>query len=235
LGGDSNNLVACKAFYCGTTAGNYHGFYICGYDNTFTACEAQDNYQSGFYGDYSGDPTYGTVNTTLINCLADDNGQAANATYSKGYQLVGVQYWTIVGGKAINRPYGSNWQNYGVSIEGASSNVQVTDVLFFGNNTSPVNQGSSSQPIRIRNCSGYNPHTVSAPAFPASTGSYTNTSGVDIYAYITNGVGTMTTSVGGVTGPSFIASANGVVFIPAGAAFIPTYASGSPSWHFQGN
>jgi hypothetical protein len=80
IGGDSNHFIGCKAFWCGNIGGNNHGFYIQGWDNTFTACEAQDNYQSGFYGDYSGDSTYGSIATTFANCMADDNGQNAGNT-----------------------------------------------------------------------------------------------------------------------------------------------------------
>lgn len=290
IGGDSNHFIGCKAFWCGSNGANSHGFYIQGWDNTFTACEAQDNYQSGFYGDYSGDSTYGSVGATFANCMADDNGQNAGSTnathiavtsnvatitannnyypgavvliaglahtalngswvvasvspgggvnttftfavttanvasttdsgtvtganslitnvaltsnvatitannafivgmsvsifgltnstlngvwkvtgatsttftfartasnitsvadngiiraYSKGYQLVNAKYWTITGGKILNRPYASGvygpFQDYGVSLEGGAGYNTVANPLYFANLISNV-------------------------------------------------------------------------------------------------
>lgn len=108
----------------------------------------------------------------------------------------------------------------------------ICDNVFSG--TSPT-IGQSGTGNIVRNNPGYNPFTVTAPAFPATTVTYTNNTGVDVYAYVTNGTASMTTTVNGNTGPAIAASAVQIVFIPAGGTFVPTYASGSPSWIFQGN
>jgi hypothetical protein len=82
---------------------------------------------------------------------------------------------------------------------------------------------------------GWNPATVTAPAFPATTVAYTNGTGVDLYAHILNGAAAMTTVVNGNTGPAIPITTHQTIFIPAGGTFTPTYASGSPTWVFQGN
>lgn len=88
----------------------------------------------------------------------------------------------------------------------------------------------------IRNNIPFNPANVSTPSFPSTTSTYTNATGIDVYAYVTNGVGSMSTVINGRTGPTLGASLSDIpIFIPAGGSFTPTYGSGSPSWVFQGN
>jgi hypothetical protein len=135
IGGANNWFTNCKSFYCGSSGGNTHGFYIVGYNNYFTGCQAQDNYQSGFYGDNTGDATYGSYGCTFDNCSADSNGQNGGSTYCRGWQVNGAKNWQITGGLAFNRPYGSYWQKYGISVQGTSSDTVINDVLFFGNVT----------------------------------------------------------------------------------------------------
>lgn len=76
---------------------------------------------------------------------------------------------------------------------------------------------------------------LTAPAFPATTATYTNATAYDLYAHILNGTSAMTTVVNGNTGPAIIASTHQTIFIPAGGTFVPTYGGGSPAWSFQGN
>ena len=124
---------------------------------------------------------------------------------------------------------------YGGTGSGGPTTIDVRAVncQFAG----PVNGGvgSLAATAYFRNCTGLNPATLVAPAFPATTVTYTNATGYDLYAYITNGAAAMTTKVNGNTGPSIAALGTMAVFIPAGGTFTPTYASGSPSWVFQGN
>jgi hypothetical protein len=141
VGGANCNYISCKAFYCGSTGTGY-GFQIVGYNNYFTRCEAQDNYQSGFYGDNTGDATYGSYGCTFVNCLADSNGQNGGAS-AVGFQINGSKEWQIIGGLCINRPYGSYWQSYGILVKGASAYTTISGMLFFGNKTSPINDTST--------------------------------------------------------------------------------------------
>jgi hypothetical protein len=78
-----------------------------------------------------------------------------------------------------------------------------------------------------------NAPVVTAPAFPATTVAVTNTTGVDVMAYILNGSAAMTViKVNGITtGLAPIATTgNASVYLPAGATFSATYASGTPTW-----
>lgn len=135
-GGANNHHINCKMFYCGTAGGNNHGFYILGYTNYWECCEAQDNYQSGFYGDQvGGDPTYKNFSQTFVNCVADSNGQNGGSTYCKGIQGIGVKQWQIIGGVFMNRPYGGFWQNDGISFETNATTNYVSGITAFGNNT----------------------------------------------------------------------------------------------------
>jgi hypothetical protein len=161
VGGANCNYISCKAFYCGNTGSGY-GFQVIGYNNYFTRCEAQDNYQSGFYGDNSGDATYGSFGCTFVNCLADSNGQNGGST-ALGYQINGSKQWQIIGGLCINRPYGSYWQNYGISMSGTAAFTTISGVTFIANNTSPIIDTSTG------------PNFVNAPNYSGSTASNTTT------------------------------------------------------------
>ncbi len=74
--------------------------------------------------------------------------------------------------------------------------------------------------------------TYSAPAFPASTVAVTNTSGVDVQAFITNGTSAITVITLGSTTPGMTIAANGTgtIKIPYGQKVAFTYAGGSPAW-----
>jgi len=78
------------------------------------------------------------------------------------------------------------------------------------------------------------PPTVTTPTFPATTVAATNTTGVNVMAYITNGVGAITVvKINGVTiggTPSIPASGFASILIPAGQTFTCTYSSGTPTW-----
>ena len=74
---------------------------------------------------------------------------------------------------------------------------------------------------------------VTAPTFPATTVAVSNTTGVDVVAYITNGAGAMTAiKVSGTNTGLGAAASTGfaTVYIPAGATFSCTYGSGTPTW-----
>jgi hypothetical protein len=74
---------------------------------------------------------------------------------------------------------------------------------------------------------------ITTPTFPATTVAVTNTTGVDVVAYILNGSAAMTVVKvnGTTTGLAPIATTgNATVYLPAGATFSATYASGTPTW-----
>lgn len=77
--------------------------------------------------------------------------------------------------------------------------------------------------------------TVATPSFPLTTATYTNTLGVTVIAYITNGAAAMSTVVNGNAGPTIAASGQLTLLLPPNGTFKPTYASGTPSWVFQGS
>lgn len=74
--------------------------------------------------------------------------------------------------------------------------------------------------------------TVTAPTFPATTVAAANTTGVDVIAYITNGSAAMSAIKINSTNTGLGAAISGfaTVYIPAGATFTCTYASGTPTW-----
>lgn len=135
-GGANNHHINCKMFYCGSAGGNTHGFNLVGYNNYWENCEAQDNYQSGFYGDISGgDPTYRNFGNTFVNCIADSNGQNGGSTYACGFQGIGVTQWQIIGGASMVRPYPSFTQRIGISWESGATSNYVAGVFLFSNTT----------------------------------------------------------------------------------------------------
>lgn len=88
-----------------------------------------------------------------------------------------------------------------------------------------------------RNNPGYNPVTVTTPAFPASGNAWTNTTTVDVLACIATGAGVTVSaiSIGGqATGLSMTANAALIVPVPALQTLTPTYAGGTPTWKLIG-
>lgn len=161
IGGANHHFVNCKTFYCGSIAGNNHGFYINGYNNYFTNCEAQDNYQSGFYLDATGDATYGARGNTFVNCIADSNGQALNAAYSAGWQIVNTPDTQIIGGVAMTRPYPSFTQVHGIRMTGTTTRTNVVG-MWFSANTNPWTDASSGTNYRSL-CTGQSTETSTVP------------------------------------------------------------------------
>lgn len=143
VGGANNHFTDCKTFYCGSAGGNNHGFYIVAYNNYFNNCEAQDNYQSGFYSANEGDATYGTQRNTLINCVADSNGQNGGTTYACGLQLIDCSNWQIIGGLYMTRPYPSFTQRKGISLQGTTTGTVTIGVKGTGNSSALYSDTSS--------------------------------------------------------------------------------------------
>jgi hypothetical protein len=151
IGGANCWFTNCKTFYCGSGGTGNYGYCVTGYNNYFEACQAQDNYYSGFYGDNSGDATYGAFGCTFVNCTADNNGQSGGSA-AVGWNLNGVKQWQIIGGIAMCRPYATGpWQDYGVWLHGTGTNNTISDVLFFGNVTSPILDASTGPTYTLNN------------------------------------------------------------------------------------
>jgi hypothetical protein len=192
-------------------------------DNVITGCTFTSN---GSTSGSSGSPVpNGSYNATLVPAIEFSPGGGAVATGNK------VSDCRFSGAN----PGASNTQVwlYGVKEDtGSDYNLFTNNHMTAGVATGFALVGAHSI---TRGNTGWNPLTVTAPAFPLTTATYTNATGVDIHAYVTNGAATMSTVINGNTGPTLAASATVPVFIPAAGTFTPTYASGSPSWHFQGN
>ena len=203
VGGANCNYISCKAFYCGSTGTGY-GFQVIGYNNYFTRCEAQDNYQSGFYGDNTGDATYGSYGCTFVNCLADSNGQNGGAA-AVGYQINGSKEWQIIGGLCINRPYGSYWQDYGILLKGASAYTTIIGTTFFGNNTSPISDNSTGPTfVHAPNYSGAAaPNTTTLSSVTPSSGvAFTPNANQNAMIYLPVSAGSAAATVTITYGPS---------------------------------
>jgi hypothetical protein len=123
-----SHFFGCKAYYNGSAGGNNHGWTIAGYNNFFTNCESQDNYQSGFYSENAGDPTYGAQYCTFVNCTGNNNGQNGGVTYAVGLQAKNVTGWQIIGGIYNTHPYPSFTQRIGVSLEGTTTGTYTIGI-----------------------------------------------------------------------------------------------------------
>lgn len=117
-------------------------------------------------------------------------------------------------------------------------NIGLNEALTVGGgsytHTNGIALGTSMTGTQIFKNIPFNPYTPSTPGFPTTTSTYTNSTGVDVMAYINNGTGAMTTTVNGATGPAIGASATRDILIPAGGTFKPTFGSGTPTWVFVG-
>lgn len=140
----NSHFTDCKTFYCGSNGGNTHGFHITGYNNYFTQCEAQDNYQSGFYvTDTGGDATYGAQGNTFDHCIADSNGQNGGTTYAVGLQIKRASFTQIIGGIYMTRPYPGFTQRIGISLEGTTTGTTILTPWFDGNSSAGYSDTSS--------------------------------------------------------------------------------------------
>lgn len=76
---------------------------------------------------------------------------------------------------------------------------------------------------------------VTAPTFPATTVAVTNTTGVDVFAYVLNGAAAISlVKINGVSTVATLAiTTTGTFLIPAGSSIAFTYASGTPTWTWQ--
>lgn len=131
---------------------------------------------------------------------------------------------------------GTSWTN---SLQDATNANQVNYYTANDLGDKPAVQGNGVWRQNV----GLNPlGNVAAPAFPATTVAVTNTSGVDVTAYIANGTSAITViqiaGVGGsyvTTGMQIAASSWGLVRIPAGGSVKFTYAGGTPTWTWMGD
>lgn len=125
---------------------------------------------------------------------------------------------------------GSTWTNYVVE----NANVGAPGNVYVHNEIGALGVTVVNGTLRYNR--GYNPKTgVSTPTFPNTTVAATNSTGVDVMAYITNGTSALTVQVDSDSALMIIpASQTGSVFIPNGSTFTPTYAAGTPTWKWKG-
>lgn len=146
------HYVSCKSYFNGSGGGSTHGYYISGYNNYFTGCQAQDNYQSGFYLNNDGDATYGTQNNTFVNCDADSNNQATNGSYGCGWQINNTTGTTLTNCQSYARPYGFSWgQRIGVLLSGTTTGTRVVNLAGAGNSSALYSDTSSGTNYPLHN------------------------------------------------------------------------------------
>lgn len=198
------------------------------------------------------------ISLTAAAILNTVTGNTCIGNYVNGIRIDGVTYNTITG----NTVSGNNIRNTGdpeiYLTNSATHNIvsaniidgTASSVLSEQNTTSSVNlvignmvKTGSLNPagtgsIWAKNMP-YQPqnHSVTQPAMPATTVAATipaKTAQQDCMVYVTAGAAATSISVGGTTALSLPAAGVGSVYVPAGAAVIPTYASGSPTWTWFG-
>lgn len=116
---------------------------------------------------------------------------------------------------------------------GIRNDANVTNGICANNNVagsaSSINQGGATG-WTYRDNYGYNPlgFTVTTPAVPASTVTATNSTGVDVTAYVAGGTVTAISVDGTATG-----LITGAIRVPAGSTIAITY-SAAPTWKWYG-
>jgi Pectate lyase superfamily protein len=206
---------------------------------------------------------YGT-NASVSQCVLTSTGVKNLVTWGSQLEIGDTTIISTV--KAIEINTGNTiilhdnflYHSGGPVIENFAEHVIVHDNILTGDVYSGASSGNNSfhdnifisgtfitlaSTDRTKNNIGYNPvGQVTAPSFPASTVAATNTSGVDVTAYIANGAADITViqiaGAGGsyvTTGMTIAASGTANIRIPAGGSVKFTYASGSPSWTWFGD
>lgn len=164
------HYINCKSYFNGSAGGSNHGFYLSGYNNYFTGCQAQDNYGCGFFLNNDGDPTYGTQNNVFVNCDADSNNNpsnsrgatTANSPLGYGWYINNTAGTMLVGCQAYVRPYPFAWgQNIGVGLLGTTTGTNINDLTGSGNTTTLYIDTSSGLNNYANNNQKLLPATVS--------------------------------------------------------------------------
>lgn len=232
-GAGNIKFVGCKAianssigFSCQSLTGHpVNGFFV-------TECESYKNGASGVRA-----WTHPSKNVVVSGGQHHNNGQTSAGSHFgiefaiavTGGKIHGTKCWDD--GSVQKQTHGFNVGS-GVTVTG----VHISENTWTGNKTAAVQLLGTLTTCVVRGTLGYNPHAVTAPAFPATTVTYTNGLSVDVMAYITNGTGAMTTTINGKAGPAIAATAKVIgVPIPALSTFKPTYSAGTPTWVFVGN
>lgn len=225
IGGANIHFTDCKAFYNGVS-GTGMGYQIIGYTNYFTTCEAQDNYQQGFYGDNTGDATYGCFGCTFDNCIADSNGQTGGST-AIGLHGHGVKQWQIRGGSFMNRAYGSYWQNYGIVLDSGADQNYTSAITAYGNNIKPYSDISTGANFYIPGA-GNNPWESTGTLNVRNYGAIGN--GKRVYGVTSSSVSTTVTIPSGSVVTADIGK-NIVVYTDSAAGTITTIAGITDATH----
>lgn len=113
-----------KAFGNGAGATTYAGFTVYGINNRFTNCEAQENYNYGFFTDSSS-----ATEVSLVGCAIDNNGINTSSSNREGIRIFGASNWQIIGTSFTNWAGRSN-QTHGISLGGSVTNITVVGSSF---------------------------------------------------------------------------------------------------------
>lgn len=108
-----------------------------------------------------------------------------------------------------------------------SPDLAVFDDVHFASGTTAF---GGTAPSAVRNCPGYNPATVTTPAIPAASTAVTNTTGVDVTAYVAGGVDVAVSVDGTATGVG-----SGSFFVPAGGTINLGAYTTAPTWVWVGH
>lgn len=159
VAGPNCRYVGCKAFYCGTLAGNKtDGFRIVSDRMELSACEAQDNGRYGF--NFAANVTTGSA------LAADSNGVGGFNINGTGIVLSSFQAYSRSGGRYT--------QNQGVNIGGSASKCVLRGNAS-GNNTD-VNGTFKGHSVSIQTTAGLTTNEVAIQATTGTAG-YVQTNG----------------------------------------------------------
>ena len=219
-----------------------------------------------FFGNNSGDDISTANNCTIVNNTFLSTNNGVYATFATGViadnNFIGqgaAPIWldTSCANMQVHDNYIQNGDP-GIKINGTNHNIHDNNILVGGiaevtganNNDIHDNQIAAGKTItiigagtRVRNNVGFNPvGSVSTPGFPATTVAATNTTGMDVTAFISNGINAITqVQVAGAGGTyvntNFNIAASGwaTIRIPAGGGIKFTYAGGAPAWVWMGD
>jgi hypothetical protein len=233
----------------GDTSGN-HNWYITGIESFFLSnCWGSTQQSTSVNPNATGFLIYGNnvIGGFLSNCVANfNNGSGLQIYNAKQIDVVGGQWGRIGNGN------GQSGFGAGIYIDSGAEDVTLTSIqatnnthgIVFasgnvrcntlggnvnGNSGASIHQPQYAQ--SIRNVSGFNPHTVTTPAFPASGVAVTNNTGVDCNVYFS---GAATISQIQINGRYVANSSPCTLFLPAGSSVTVIYTI-APVWAWIGN
>jgi Pectate lyase superfamily protein len=146
-----------------------------------------------------------------------------------------------VTGNSFDTTNGSAAWSWAIKEEGAYAGCVYEGNRLIAGTSGVVSVNSGSTTVAGHN-PGWNPvgKIASPPAVPSSTGTATNSTGVDCTVYITTGSGVTVSAIligTNAAGPQAIAASTTApgIRLPAGQTISLTYAGGTPTWTWFGD